>query len=241
MQNLPGRNSLDTMPPRSDSQTESLIKEWLFRFGVNFQRDVAPCFPLWLEIFGEMNPDALLPLFESAMRTCKFFPTVADVLAPLEMVEETASEDEWQALLDYCRQWVYPDLPARGPRLPADIDHAARAAGGVRYLESCSERDLIFAKQRFLEDLARQRKTGDIAGFLPSSELRGMLEAAAPRFGLPEAQSAAPARRLEHSESVPRPLLRKVERAANLTAMIRQGEAIWRATHGPERPKERAK
>jgi hypothetical protein len=167
-------------------------------------------------------------LFERAMRTCTFFPTIAEILAPLETAEEGSFENEWQALLDYIQQWVYPDLPARGPRLPADIDHAARAAGGVRYLESCSVDDLVWAKKRFLEDLSRQRKTGEIAGFLPGSELRELLTAAAPHFALPETASAAPARRAEHSESVPRPLLRKVERTANLTAMIRQGEAIFR-------------
>ena len=42
MENSQEQTSLATMPPRSDSQTENLIREWLFRFGVNFQRDVAP-------------------------------------------------------------------------------------------------------------------------------------------------------------------------------------------------------
>ena len=62
------------MPSRSDSQTESLIREWLFRFGVNFQRDVAPYLPLWLETFGGMEPEVLSLLFERAMRTYTFFP-----------------------------------------------------------------------------------------------------------------------------------------------------------------------
>jgi hypothetical protein len=42
-------------------------------------------------------------------------------------------------------------------------------------------------EKRFVEDLMRQRKTGEIAGFLPCSELQGMLEAAAQRFALPPA------------------------------------------------------
>ena len=237
------------MPQRSDSEAESLIREWLFRFGVNFQRDVAPYLPLWLESFGGINSELLRPMFEHAMRTCKFWPTIADILAPLETAEQGSFEDEWQALLDYVHQWVYPDLPARGPRLPADIDHAARAAGGVRYLESCSKHDLIFAKQRFIEDLARQRKTGDIAGFLPGSELRALLESAVPRFALLETASAAPTRRVEHSESLPRPLLWEAERTAKRTALIREGEAQfkkqkekisaeWLAAHGIPAQKE---
>jgi hypothetical protein len=148
MENSSAQNSLATMPPRSDSRAESLIREWLFRLGVNFQRDVAPYLPLWLETFGGMEPEVLRSLFERAMRTCTFFPTVAEILAPLEAAEEGNFEDEWQALLDYCERWVNRDVPnMRGkPELPADIDHAARAAGGVYYLESCAKTHAIHAK-----------------------------------------------------------------------------------------------
>lgn len=134
-----------------------------------------------------MSPDILRPLFEHALRTCKFWPTIAEILAPLETTEGGSLEDEWQALLDYCERWVNRDVPnMRGkPALPPDIDHAARAANGVYYLESCSTDDLVWAKKRFIEDMARQRKTGDIAGFLPRSELRELLKNAAPRFQLP--------------------------------------------------------
>jgi hypothetical protein len=173
-----------------------------------------------------MRPEVLAPLFKRALKVCKFWPTVAEILAPLETAEQGTFEDEWQALLDYCREWVHPDLPTRGPRLPADIDHAARAAGGVRYLESCSQHDLIFAKQRFIEDLGRQRKTGDIAGSLPGSELRDLLKAAAPRFALPETASAASAR-VEHSEAFSRRLLQQAERRAVLVEMIREGQTLW--------------
>jgi hypothetical protein len=181
------------MQPRSDLQTESLIKEWLFRFGVNFEKDVAPYLPLWLEAFGAMNPQVLLRLFQRAMRACKFWPTVAEILAPLETAQEGNYEEKWQAILEYCEKWVNRDVSnMRGkPQLPADIDHAARAAGGLYYLESCSVDDLVWAKKRFIEDLERQRKTGDIAGFLPGSELRELLAATAPRFELSPAAGGA--------------------------------------------------
>ena len=223
------------MPPRSDSRTESLIREWLFRFGVNFQRDVAPCLPLWIETFGEMDHDVLLPLFQRAVRSCKFFPTVADILAPLDLAENSRGEDEWQNVLEYCRRFVNRDLGMAGrPKLPPDVDHAARAAGSLYYLESCSTDDLQWAKKRFIEDLARQRKTGDIASFLPCSELRGILKAAASRLALPNA--AAPARCIEHDEAFPRPLLQNVERAASLAATIRQGESRWAASQPGQKP-----
>jgi len=121
-------------------------------------------------------------------------PTVAEILAPLESAAEGDGENEWQNVLEYVERYVYPDFVLRNaPPLPADIDHGVRAAGGLRYLESCSKHDLVWAKKRFCDDLARQRKTGDIAGFLPSSELRGLLDATAQHFQLP-ALSAKPQR-----------------------------------------------
>jgi len=148
------------------------------------------------------------------------------------------------------------------PELPRDIDHAARAAGGVYYLESCSTEDLVWAKKRFIEDLARQRKTGDIAGFLPGSELRALLSAAAPRFqlppaaaeyfGLPGARSALPHDETPTPEGIPQSIAnasssprytRCPQHSAEMSAYIAQGEArrreeiekissAWLASHG---------
>jgi hypothetical protein len=244
------------MQPRSDSETESLIKEWLFRFGVNFEKDVAPYVPLWMEAFGAMNPEVLLRLFQRAMKSCRFWPTVAEILAPLEMAEEGSYEDEWQALLEYCEKWVNRDVPnMRGkPQLPADIDHAARAAGGLYYLESCSVGDLVWAKKRFTEDLERQRKTGNIASFPPGSELRELMAAAAPRFELspaaaeyfgnpPDACAPRPVLQ-ERASTDPRPTRRRrAEICSEVSNMISQGEASykkqsekisaeWLAAHG---------
>ena len=234
------------MRSKTQETSDSLIRQWLWRFGVNFQKETAPYLPLWLETFGGMEPEVLRSLFERAMRTCTFFPTVAEILAPLEVVEQGSFEDEWQALLDYCERWVNRDVPnMQGkPALPADIDHAARAAGGLYYLESCSVDDLVWAKKRFIEDLARQRKTGDIAGFLPGSELRELLKNAAPRFQLPPAAAdyfglpgARPALTQSKDERDPREVLQEFANAepgrtytrcpkhsAEVSAMIAQGE-----------------
>jgi hypothetical protein len=251
------------MPPRSDSQTEGLIRQWLSRLGVNFQRDVAPHLPLWLETFGGMDPEVLRLLFERAMRTCTFFPAIAEILAPLGTAEEGSFEDEWQALLGYCERWVnrdVPNMPGK-PALPPDIDHAARAAGGVYYLESCSTEDLVWAKKRFIEDLARQRKTGDIAGFLPGSELRALLSTAAPfqlppaaaeYFRLPGAGSALPRTEAPTPEGIPQSIVSAgpgpthrhcPEHSAEMSALIARGESLhreqsekifaaWRVSHG---------
>lgn len=192
MENSKESSSLSTTHAGSGS-TENLIREWLLRFGLNFGKDVVPYLPLWLESFGAMKPEVLVLFFQRALRTCKFMPTVAEILAPLETASEGNGEDEWQNVLEYVERYIYPDfIVSNAPLLPADIEHAVRAAGGVRHLESCPTDDLIWAKKRFCEDLARQRKTRDIAGFLPNSELREMLNATAQHFRFPELSAASP-------------------------------------------------
>lgn len=83
------------------------------------------------------------------------------------------------------RRYVYADLGVRGPTLPADIEHAARAAGGLQYIESCGLDELVWVKKRFIEDLERRRKSGGVEKLLPTSELGKMLEATAQRLQLP--------------------------------------------------------
>ena len=77
-------NQLEVISPcetqeHSDS-TDTLIKQWLFRFAVNFEKDVAPILPLWQETFSGIDAKTLESLFKRAFTTCKFFPKVADIL-----------------------------------------------------------------------------------------------------------------------------------------------------------------
>jgi hypothetical protein len=198
------------------ASTNALIREWLFRFGVNFEKDIAPMLPLWLEAFEGIDAETLESLFRKALTTCKFFPKVAEILEPLQAVEQSNFEDEWQALLDYCREWVHPDMTftrlvrlpdgttARvpPPDLPPEIDHAARAAGGLHYLRECPHEELVWRKKAFIEDLTRSRKTGDLAVLLTGGELRKFFrQASQPTKELPAPKPAE--RRLAIEESAP--------------------------------------
>jgi hypothetical protein len=204
---------------------------------------------LWLEGFADLSDAMLEAAFKKTLATCKFWPVkIADVREHVESAEDSRAEDEWHNLLEYCRKWVNRDTARDDPPppLPPEIEHAARAAGGVYDLESCSEHDLIFAKQRFIEDLTRQRKTGDIAWFLPCSELRGLLEATAQRFELPPAAAeyfgkpcAQPALPQTKDTRAPREVLQEIagsgptytrcpEHSAEMSALLRQGEEAFK-------------
>jgi len=92
----------------SSASTGRLIKEWLFRFGIEHKEDIAPRLPLWQEAFSGMDPETLESLFKKAFRTCKFFPKISEILEPLQTSEQVDFENDWQALMDYCQEWFIP-------------------------------------------------------------------------------------------------------------------------------------
>jgi len=202
-----------------------LISEWIVKFvmvypptakGPAVTKETAPALAeIWAEALEGVPTDALEPAFKLTLKTCKWFPTPADILSHIESALDSRAEDEWQNVLEYASRHVNQDLAgaafgnsgARAPRLPADVDHAARAAGGLAYLESCSRDDLQWAKKRFIEDLTRQRKSGDLAAFLPPSDLEKLLADAAPRFALPPAPAAPAAVWTCNRDSVPSNIL----------------------------------
>jgi hypothetical protein len=182
-----------------ESQRRSLLEHWLGVFHLNagqpLDTDTLGLYVgLWTEGFSDLSDDVLEAAFRKTLATCKYWPVkIADVREHVESAEDSRAEDEWQHVLEYCRRHVNADLGMAGaPRLPADIAHAADSAGGLFYLESCPTDELQWAKKRFAEDLARQRKAGDIAACLPDSPLGKLLEATAVRFTLPAYTAPAP-------------------------------------------------
>jgi len=102
---------------------------------------------LWEEGFADLPHDVLDAAFRKTLRECKFWPVkVADVRERVDKTRETAvlaaADLEWQRLLDHVRRWINPDiqdaLSRRAPKLPERVDRAARAAGGLEYLDTCS-------------------------------------------------------------------------------------------------------
>ncbi len=172
------------------------IRQFLVKAGEVYGKQItAPLVSIWIEELSGYPAETLEPLFRRALKTCKFFPALAEILEPLNTVEQADFEDEWQSLLDYCREWVHPDIHFSGtPSLPVEVDHAARAAGGVHFLRECSREELGWRKKAFIEDMQRSRKTGDLAGLLTGGELRKLLRKAAQPVGLlPDAVPYTPA------------------------------------------------
>jgi hypothetical protein len=178
---------------RSDS-TDALTREWLFRFGVEHKEDVAPRLPLWLEAFAGIDAAILERLFSRALRTCKFFPKVSEILEPLENAEGVAApeaaEEAWQQVLSIRRLHWNPDIPAdlgwQMRQLSERVQQAARAAGVFRDFESV-EALHTWAKKRFIESFIAWGEVEQDKFLLPDGEIKSLLADVAKLKALPTA------------------------------------------------------
>jgi hypothetical protein len=169
-----------------------LIREWLVRFGINFEKDIAPVLPLWLESFGGMDPETLEPLFRKALTTCKFFPKIAEILEPLRKVEAAAVpqavEEAWRQVLEIRRLYWNPDIPGGLSRqvrqLSERVQQAARAAGMWRDFESV-EALHTWAKKRFVESFIAWGEVEQDKFLLPDGEIKNLLAEVAQVKALP--------------------------------------------------------
>lgn len=187
----------------SREQTSSLrdssrvIREFLVEAGEVFGRAITSALTaIWIRELGGIDPAILEPVLRASLRSCKFFPTIAEVLEPINAAKkcdtQTSIEDSWQRLLAYIREWDWYfglDSTASARRHPPDlsveVDHAMRAAGGIEYIRCGSGEDRVWAKKRFVEDLSRTRQSDELAGLLTRQEFRAMLDTA--KKGLPSA------------------------------------------------------
>jgi hypothetical protein len=147
---------------------------------------------LWMEAFEDLFYGVLEAAFRATLRECKYWPIkVADVRERVDTANKTAilaaAELEWQRLLNYCREWVHPDIHySRAPKLPAQIDHAARAAGGLLYLRQCSVEKLQWAKKQFIEAFLAWEDLKKNQFLLSDGEFESSLASTAQKKALPE-------------------------------------------------------
>ncbi|MGC1107111.1 MAG: hypothetical protein WA876_11280 [Candidatus Acidiferrales bacterium] len=176
------QNALATTSKPPASPSNLLARKWIVVFGELFAREITPeLVSAWCMLLGDIEPRLLDQACDRTARTCKFFPTVADVRAQLDQAAATAfeldAERAWHELLAWVKRFFHPDLgvTCSAPQLDPAIEFAARAAGGFRWLETCSESELQWAKKRFVEALSRQNKAGETAQLLGDGEAKRAL------------------------------------------------------------------
>ena len=182
--------------PKPSASTDALIREWLFRFGVEHKEDIGPKLPLWLEAFGGMDPATLEPLFKIALRSRRFFPKVSEILEPLQTVKEAALPEEaseaWQKVLSIRREHFNPDFPQYLVRavaqLPERVQRATRASG---VFQEVSDPDQLhtWVKKKFVESYSAWDEIEERQHLLPAGPIKSMLTAVA---GLKSLHGATP-------------------------------------------------
>jgi hypothetical protein len=180
------------LPSETQKSSDSLIREWLFRFGIEHKEDVAPRIPLWLEAFGGMDPAILEPLFRKALKSCKFFPKVSEILEPLQAVKRAALPEEasqaWQKVLAMRREHFNLDFPQNldcaVAELPERVQRAARAAGVFQEV-SHPDQLHVWAKKRFIESYLVWEEIEESKVLLPDGELKRLLCNVATKKALP--------------------------------------------------------
>jgi len=166
---------------KDSASTDRLIREWLFRFGLNFGKDVVSLVPLWLEQLQGVDPGTLQAICTNALRTCKFFPTIADLLGQIDKADSAGLELEaaaaWERWLAHVQRYFHPDLgwDPRAPRLDAITEHAGRAAGGARWVEGCPESELQWARKRFIKSYMLAKETGQVQNLLTRGEAKKII------------------------------------------------------------------
>jgi len=224
---VPNSELATTSEPRALSNS-SVVRKWIVTFGEIFGREITPeLVKVWCRLLADVDAEALNRACERAAKTCKFFPSPAEIRGQFDQANaggfELEAEEKWQNLLAWVRRFYHSDLGVtRGaPQLDPTVEFAARAAGGFHWLECCPESELQWAKKRFMETLSCIHETGKAEQLLGDGEAKRILATLQASLSQRKHEQLAPAREssaVRPSKSEVRAVLDKALSAPTVTA-----------------------
>ena len=129
-------------------------------------------YALYGEALADISAEALDAACRRASQTCKYFPKPADIRAQLDSAETSAleleAEQNWQNVLEGIH-WSAPR------KFSPATEHAIRAAGGLRFIERCSDEQLTWCRRDFLKAYKNIHETGRNVHLLNSDEAKRIL------------------------------------------------------------------
>jgi hypothetical protein len=181
-----------------------------------FRRELdADDIAIYERLLKDLPAERLDAACEATSKTCKFFPTPAEIRAQLDQADAKAfgleAEEAWQRALHFCTRHFHPDMGInrRAPKLPAAIEHAIRAAQGMSFIYNADREQLVWAKKRFIEDFTNIHETGQVEHLLTDGEARRLLRQIA--SGGPQTDRALTVGKTEKSASADKPQPTDVE------------------------------
>jgi hypothetical protein len=178
------KNGLATISAPLASSPDEIVRKALVVFSEICQRDITPALvAIWVEQLSDIPPQRLNEACKRLAKTWRsnFLPTPGNVRAQLDDAEgkgfELAGEREWQKLLEWVRANVFPDTGIRrgAPRLTPQVELAAKAAGGVFYLERCDDDQLVWCRKSFLAAYKNVHEAGQVEHLLGDGAAKQIL------------------------------------------------------------------
>jgi hypothetical protein len=147
-------------------------------------------------IYYELLSDIPIPQLDAACRRvtqrARFFPKPADIRDVLEEPAAKAlqldAENAWDRTLRFVQQGMFSGIR----ELPPQVMHAARAAGGLGWIESCPPGDLQWAKKRFIEDYKLIHETRQAEHLLSDGEAKKIIRQLAAQSEQPTRKALVP-------------------------------------------------
>ena len=179
--------------PSGSTNRDSLIREWVLRFQVNAGQNLTPehansVVALWTDSFSDLTDSVLEAAFQKTIKSCKFWPKVADVREHLDRANSNHAEEQaalaWQKVRNYIRLDYHPDLSSCRPRFSERVRRAINAAGGLADLSECSGENLVFARKRFIESYLRWDELKQDEYLLPDSDVKELPGGAAEKLNV---------------------------------------------------------
>jgi hypothetical protein len=161
---------------------EAAISKWLVKFCAAFDKNLTPMLKaVWCEALSDLSVESINTVCLHAERTAEFFPSPGFIRKQISQADargfELNAEREWQSLRVWVRENVFPDTGIRrgAPDLPAATQHAAKAAGGVFYLERCDEDQIVWARKNFLGAFKNVHETKQVEHLLSDRSAKRIL------------------------------------------------------------------
>jgi hypothetical protein len=180
--------AIEPCSPASSKQNQTkesagtVLLGWLRIFSRHYRHEMQmDDLPIYAEALSDLTAQQIDAACRSALKTSHFWPTVADIRAQLNEAAGKGfaleGEREWQKLLAWVRANVFPDTGIRrgAAKLTPAVEHAAKAAGGVFYLERCDENQLVWCRKTFLATYANVQEAGQVEHLLSDGAAKRIL------------------------------------------------------------------
>jgi hypothetical protein len=151
----------------------TVLLDWLRIFSRHYRYPMTKDdLPIYAEALCDLTAEQIDAACKSALKACRFWPTVADIRAQLDQAGakgfELEAEEEWRKALSVATEFFHPDigLYRNVPKLSAATWHALKVAGGLEHLQSCKREELQWVRRRFIADYTLIHETRQVEHLL---------------------------------------------------------------------------